>query len=121
MKMLNDVKDALRENGNYSDIEIQDLIDAAKADLAISGVKANKFIVVKKEITPAPSEEDPNPEKMEVEIEVVDPLIKRAIIAYCKANFGYDDPKLSERFQEAYVSLKHHLALSAEYSEVVIT
>ena len=49
-----------------------------------------------------------------------DHLIKRAITVYCKANFGYEDPKLSERFQESYISLKHHLTLSTEYTEGVI-
>lgn len=91
--MLNKVRDYLRENEGYSDDEIQDLIDAAKADLILSGVHKDK--VVDK-----------------------DPLVKRAITLYCKAHFGYEDPKLSERFQESYISLKHHLTLSAEYTEV---
>ena len=89
--MLNDVKDALRVSGNDLDIEITDLIEAAKADLRLSGVHNDK-------------------------IDDTDPLIKRAIMVYCKANFGYEDPKLSERFQESYISLKHHLTLSAEYT-----
>ncbi len=89
--MLADVKDALRESGTASDIEIQDLIDAAKADLQLSGVHPSKIVDT-------------------------DPLIRRAVTVYCKANFGYDDPKLSERFQESYISLKHHLTLSAEYT-----
>jgi hypothetical protein len=89
--MLADVKDALRLSGTDLDIEVQDLIDAAKADLQLSGVHADKIVDT-------------------------DPLIKRAVIVYAKANFGYDDPKLSERFQESYISLKHHLTLSAEYT-----
>ncbi len=89
--MLNDIKNSLRINGNDLDIEIQDLIDSAKADLILSGVHIDKV-----------TDEDP--------------LIKRAITVYCKANFGYEDPKLAERFQESYISLKHHLTLSAEYT-----
>lgn len=89
--MLDKVKDALRVSGDDLNEEIQDLIDAAKADLALSGVNKDKII------------ED-------------DPLIKRAIILYCKAHFGYDD--MGERFTESYESLKRHLALSAEYTEV---
>lgn len=92
--MLEDVKNSLRLSGNDLDIEIQDLIDAAKADLILSGVHIDKV-----------TDEDP--------------LIKRAITVYCKANFGYEDPKLAERFQESYTSLKQHLTLSAEYTEVV--
>lgn len=92
--MLNDVKDALRVNGDDLNIEIIDLIESAKADLILSGVNKDKVIDI-------------------------DPLIKRAITLYCKANFGYEDVKLAERFQESYISLKHHLTLSAEYTEVV--
>ncbi len=92
--MLDDAKTAIRIDGDDSDIEVQDLIYAAKADLQLSGVHSTKIVDT-------------------------DPLIKRAIILYCKANFGHDDPKLTERFQQSYISLKHHLTLSAEYTEVV--
>lgn len=92
--MLNDVKSALRVDGDDLDTEIQELIDAAKADLQLSGVHKDKLVDT-------------------------DPLIKRAVIVYCKANFGYEDPKLTERFHQSYISLKHHLTLSAEYTEVV--
>ena len=92
--MLQDVKDALRVNGTDLDTEIQDLIDSAKADLILSGVNKGKVIDT-------------------------DPLIKRAIIVYCKANFGYDDVNMAERFQQSYTSLKTHLTLSAEYTEVI--
>ncbi len=89
--MLNSIKDSLRINGTDLDMEILDLIEAAKADLILSGVHKDK-------------------------VEDTDPLIKRAVTVYCKANFGYEDPKLSDRFQESYISLKHHLTLSAEYT-----
>ena len=89
--MLNDIKDALRVSGDDLDNEILDLIESAKADLILSGVNKDKIIDT-------------------------DPLIKRAIIVYCKANFGYDDPKIAERFEQSYISLKHHLTLSTEYT-----
>lgn len=89
--MLQDVKDALRVSGNDLDIEIQDLIEAAKADLILSGVNKDKVVDT-------------------------DPLIKRAVIIYSKANFGYDDPKIAERFEQSYWSLKTHLTLSSEYT-----
>ena len=89
--MLEIIKQALRVSGNDLDEEITDLIEAAKADLILSGVHKDN-------------------------VEDDDPLIKRAITVYCKANFGYEDPKLSERFQESYISLKHHLTLSSEYT-----
>lgn len=89
--MLEDVKTALRISGNDIDGEILDLIEAAKADLILSGVHKDKIVDT-------------------------DPLIKRAIIVYCKAHFGYDDPKIAERFEQSYISLKQHLTLSAEYT-----
>lgn len=92
--MLNDIKNALRISGNDLDVEILDLIEAAKADLILSGVHVSKIIET-------------------------DPLVKRAVIIYCKAHFGYEEPKLAERFEESYISLKQHLTLSAEYTEVI--
>lgn len=89
--MLNDIKDILRVSGVDLDTEIQDLIDSAKADLELSGVRGEKIT------------DD-------------DPLIKRVIILYCKAHFGYDDPKIADRFQASYNSLKYHLTLSGEYT-----
>lgn len=89
--MLDKIRDRVRENGTALDDEILDLIDAAKADLILAGVHKDKVIDT-------------------------DPLIKRAITVYCKAHFGYEDPKMAERFEESYISLKHHLTLSAEYT-----
>lgn len=88
--MLNDVKDALRVSGNDLDTEVTDLIEAAKADLMLSGVYQSK-------------------------IKDTDPLIKRAVTVYCKANFGWDNPE-AERFQKSYDMLKTHLTLSQEYT-----
>lgn len=89
--MLQDIKDALRVSGDDLDTEILDLIDAAKADLILSGVHKDK-------------------------VRDDDPLIKRAVTVYCKAHFGYDDVNMAERFEQSYISLKHHLTLSAEYT-----
>ena len=85
--MLGEVKDALRVSGADLDDEIDGMIDAAKLDLLITGVRV-----------------DDN-----------DPLIKRAVIIYCKAHFGYEDVNISERFERSYVMLKQHLTLSREY------
>ena len=90
--MLQKIKDALRVNGTDLDEEIQDLIDAAKADLRLSGITKN---------------ED-------------DPLILRAITIYCKAHFGYEEPAQAELFMKSYTALKAHLALSQEYTEVSV-
>ena len=90
--MLDDVKTVLRISNNAYDAEIEDLIEAAKMDLILSGVHESKIVET-------------------------DPLIKRAIIVYCKANFGWNNPD-AERLQHSYNMLKIHLALSQEYAEV---
>jgi hypothetical protein len=90
--MLESAKTALRANGNPDlEQEISDLVDAAKLDLELSGVLSVKTN------------------------DLEDALIKRAIITYCKANFGWDNPE-ADRFQRSYDSLKNHLSLSVEYT-----
>ncbi len=88
MSILDDVKVALRISNTAYDSEISDLINAAKSDLALSGV---------------------------LKVDDTDPLIKRALIVYCKANFGWNNPD-AERLQQSYDMLKCHLALSQEYT-----
>ena len=78
--MLEKVKLALRIKSNSLDLEIQDLIESAKADLNISGVK---------------------------NLDEEDPLIIQAVKTYCKANFGLDN-KDSEKYQKSYDMLKQH-------------
>lgn len=90
MALIDDVKLALRITSSAFDSEIQGLIEAAKADLQLSGVH------------PVRLKED-------------DPLILRAITVYCKAHFGYDNPE-AERFAKSYDMLKAHLTLSQEYT-----
>ncbi|PFE06777.1 head-tail connector protein [Bacillus cereus] len=88
--MLEVVKKTLRVSHNALDDEIDDLIEAARTDLKLSGVSGFK------------SNDD------------TDPLIKRAIIMYTKANF-ISDVKESERFQLSYNMLKNHLTLAGDY------
>lgn len=90
MALLDDVRQSLRITNTALDTEVQDLIDGAKADLKLSGVN---------------------------NIQETDPLIKRAIILYAKSHFGLDNAD-SEKYMAAFTSLKIHLALSAEYTEV---
>ena len=84
--MLDKIKVSLRIANNEYDTEIHDLIDACKLDLRISGI--------------APSLIQDN-----------DPLIKRAITTYVKANFGYDNPD-ADKFKQSYDLLKQHLAIA---------
>ncbi|KAB2396796.1 MULTISPECIES: head-tail connector protein [Bacillus cereus group] len=88
--MIDVVKKAVRISHNALDDELEDLIEASRYDLKLSGVsylKAN----------------DDN-----------DPLIKRAIITYVKANF-ISDAKEAERFLASYNMLKNHLTLAGDY------
>ena len=90
MALIDGVKAALRVDGTEYDTEISDLIVAAQWDLILSGVSQEKA-------------NNPN-----------DPLIKRAIIVYARAQFEWDHPN-AERLQAAYDMLKAHLSLSADY------
>ena len=87
--MLEKIKKSLRITTDELNEEIEDLIEAAKLDLSISGVE---------------------------KIEDDDKLIIRAVTLYCKSQFGYDNPE-AERFQKTYDSLKTHLSMSSDYKE----
>lgn len=84
-EILNDVKLALRVSADVFDSEINDLIDAAKGDLGIVGVE--------------------NAE--------TDPLIKRAIITYCRLYFG--EPDDFDRMKAAYDEQKAQLITATGY------
>ena len=85
--MLDFIKNALRVSGNEFDTEIKSLIKAAKEDLKTSGIAPSCLA-------------DTNND-----------LIKNAIMNYCKAEFGFDNPD-SEKFKRAYEYLKAKLALA---------
>lgn len=79
--MLEKVKTALRITTDAYNDELTDLIESAKLDLGIAGVKAPKKI---------------------------DALVTKAIITYCKMSFGlpedYDQLKRSYDEQKAQLS-----------------
>lgn len=86
--MIEKVKLALRITATAFDIEIEDLISAALADLGIAGV--------------------------ENAVET-DPLIVRAVITYCKANFGESDEY--DRLKAAYDEQKAQLQMATGYTD----
>lgn len=86
--MLDKVKLSLRIKTSAFDEEIQDLIAAALADLGIAGV-----------ITELGD----------------DPLITRAVITYCKANFG--SPDEYERLKASYDEQKAQLRSASGYTD----
>lgn len=97
MPILEDVKKALRITNNAFDDEVTDLIEASESDLRLAGI----FF------------EDETPE------EEYHPLIKRAIVVYAKAHFGYENIE-AERFEKSYIMLKQHLSLAGDFNVPVV-
>ena len=87
--MLDRVKRAVRIKTTAFDTELIEMIEAAELDLPIAGVK---------------------------KIDDQDPLIRQAIVMYCKANFGLEN-KDSEKYQAVYDNLKERLCLCSDYNE----
>ena len=88
MALINDVKMALRVTTTAFDSEITDLINAAVADLGIAGVEA---------------------------IDTADALVKRAVITYCRANFGTPDEY--DRLKASYDEQKAQLGMATGYTD----
>ena len=88
--MLEKIKIALRITTDAFDSEIMTLIEAAKADLGIAGVEVP---------------------------EVIDPICERAIVTYCKLNFGeLDRVELYDRLKASYDEQKAQLSMATGYT-----
>ena len=88
MKLIEKVKKNLRISTSALDVaEISPLIAAAKKDLRLSGI---------------------------TRMSERDPLIQRAVVTYCKAHFGYDNPD-SDKFKASYESIKNTLTQIDKY------
>ena len=87
--VISKIKRRIRAKSDKAREEIEDLIEAAKMDMAQEGIHGQPG----------------------------DPLYFQALVLYCKANYGYDEN--TERFQDAYRSLKISMALSGDYAEEV--
>lgn len=86
--MLDKVKLALRITTTAFDSEIEDLISAALADLGLAGV---------------------------TDLDDTDPLVIRAVITYCKANFG--EPDQYDRLKAAYDEQKAQMQMATGYTD----
>lgn len=84
-ELIQKLRKRLRISSESFDDEINDLISACKQDLKVSGIYGSEK----------------------------DPLYFQAIVLYVKAHFGTNDE--SEKFAEAYESLKIAMSLSGEY------
>lgn len=93
--MLDAVKLALRISTNAFDSELLQLIAAAKIDLGIAGV-----------VIPVTTESD------------LDQIIQRAIITYCKLNFGEQDRvEIYDRLKASYDEQKAQLSMATGYTQ----
>ena len=86
--MLDSVKLALRITTDAFDDEIQDLINAALADLGIAGI---------------------------TNLDEADALIKRAVITFCRVNFG--EPDDYDRMKASYDEQKAQLQTATGYTD----
>ena len=89
MKLLDKVKLALRITTSVFDAELEDLIAAGTADLQLAGVKADE--------------------------NAASPLVERALITYCKANFGEADQY--DRLKASYDEQKAQLMCATGYTD----
>ena len=92
--MLDKIKLILKIDDNIQDMDIQETIEAAEADLQLCGVDKSRIV-------------DTNP------------LILRAIKTYCKAEYSTDE-KESTRYMNSYFMLRNHLSMSIDYNTDVV-
>lgn len=85
--MLQAVKLALRITTEAFDSELNDLIEAGLIDLNQAGVS---------------------------NVDTTDPMIKRAVITFCKLNFGQPDDY--DRLKKAYDEQKAQLGMATGYT-----
>lgn len=93
MALLDDVKVACRATADIFNDELNDLINAALDDMGITDIRADVLV----EDNPAP-------------------LIKRAVLTYCKMNFGVVDGNVYDRLKASYDEQKSQLLMSSEYT-----
>lgn len=111
MSLLDDVKVALRVGHDATDSEVEDLITAAAFDMANKGVSVTWL-----GIDPF----DPSFGYGDMDDAELPVMARRAIVAYAKANYGYDNDE-AERFEKSYDSIVCSLLNSrfnAAYEEV---
>lgn len=85
--MLNAVKLSLRIITDAFDSELTDLIAAALADLGVAGID---------------------------NLDATDALIRRAVITYCRLNFGQPDDY--DRLKKSYDEQKAQLSMATGYT-----
>lgn len=94
MALLDDVKGVCRVTSTAYDNELTDLINAGFADLGITDI---------------------NPELL-CSCQDLSPLIKRAVLTYCKLNFGKLEDSVYDRYKASYDEQKAQLLMSSDYN-----
>lgn len=93
MALLDDVKVACRVTSTAYDDELSDLISAAFADIGITDVDSDLLDGTS-----------------------VLPLIQRAVITYCKMNFGFLNAEQYDKFKASYDEQKAQLLMNSTYT-----
>lgn len=93
MALLDDVKVACRVSSTAYNTELSDLISAAFKDLGITDIAPEYLTATDTE-----------------------PLIKRAVITYCKMNFGEIEDGKYDRLKASYDEQKSQLLMSSAYN-----
>ena len=94
MALLDKVKAACRVTSTVYNDELVDMIEAALADMGITDIKPEVLTVFD-----------------------TDPLIQRAVITYCRMNFGYQDDINYDRLKASYDEQKSQLLMSGKYTD----
>ena len=96
MALLDKVKVACRVTSTAYDDELNDLINAGFADIGITDVKDELLVE-----------------------ENISPLVQRAVITYCKLNFGFAqlEEDQYDRLKASYDEQKAQMLMSSTYTD----
>ena len=93
MALIDKVKVACRVTTTAYDDELTDLISAGLKDLGITDIDAALLTST-----------------------ATEPLIQRAVITYCKMNFGYLNVEQYQKFKASYDEQKAQLLMNSNYT-----
>ena len=93
MALYDDVRLACRLTTTAYDTELAGLVGAALKDLGITDI---------------------DPSLLE-STEALDPLVKQAVITYCKANFGFQSADYHDHLMASYNETKAEMLMSSGY------
>lgn len=95
MALLDKVKTACRVTSTAFDAELTDMISAALADLGITDI---------------------DPTVLTADDTTIKPLVRQAVITYCRMNFGPMSSDVYTRLKEAYDEQKSQMLMSSTYT-----